>query len=217
MHSINSRIVTIVGNIGAGKSSATPLLVKLLNADTLDADNLFQTSDPFRDDYLGDIKRWSLANELWLANKRADLLNHKLKTVTKPWLVVDSGILISWAYGYTHFLSGDFSKKEWQLYDALLNKLVSNVFASTSVIKLDYSVPTLLNRIKKRGRAYEILHYTGDYLSQHEKGLTSLERRLKKLQVPLIKITEKDIPDFVGNPTDRENFLSICRQSLLSS
>jgi len=211
-----SRIVTVIGNIGAGKSSATPILVDLLNADTLDADSLFQTTDPFRDEYLGDLKRWAFANELWLTNKRADLLNFKLAHTQNPWLVVDSGVLMRWVYTYSHLLVGNLTKKEWQLYDSLLQKLVGNVFAQTTVIYLEYSVPTLLKRIKKRGRAFEILHYQAEYLNQINQGLLALERRLKKIQVPLVKITETQVPDFVSCQTDRNHLISLVKPLLLS-
>lgn len=211
-----SRIVTVVGNIGAGKSSLTPILVDLLGAQMLDADSLFQTSDPFRELYLKDISRWAFTNELWLTNKRADLLHYQLAHLHKPWLVVDSGVLMSWVYTYSHLLVGNLTKKEWQLYDSILQKLVGNVFAQTTVIYLEYTVPTLLKRIKKRGRAFEILHYQADYLNQINQGLSALERRLKKMQIPLFKITESQIPDFVSSSKDRANLISLVKPLLLS-
>jgi len=188
-----SQMITVIGNIGSGKTTVTPAIAKALKAKVVFADNLFQTVDPFRELYLNDIKRWALANELWLTLERVILVKKYLKKYKGEKLVVDSGLLMSWAYTHGHFLSGIMMKDEWQLYRRLFDRVAIGLFTSSVVIALDCSIPTLMKRIKKRGRQFELEYYNPTYLQQIDKGLEKLKEKLKRKRIKVVSLTEDEV------------------------
>lgn len=183
-----SRMVTVIGNIGSGKTTLTPIIAKKLKAKAVMADNLFQTIDPFRELYLNDLKRWALANELWLTLERVILVKRYLKKYQRQKLVVDSGLLMSWAYTHGHFLSGIMTQDEWFLYRRLFDRVAIGLFSSSVVIALDCSVETLIKRIKQRGRQFELEYYNPVYLERIDKGLTKLKEKLKRKGIKVVSI-----------------------------
>lgn len=204
-------IFTVVGNIGAGKSTIMPIIATLLDADVLDADNLFQTSDPFAQRYLENPARWAMVNELWLTNERVKLVEDKINDLDKTNLVIDSGILMSWVYVYSHFISGNIGEEEWQLYQELYDRLCKNCLKDTAVIYLDYSIPTLIKRIQKRGRDYELTFYNANYLEQIQHGLSALIRKLEKADISIISIKEDAVADFENSSSDKKMLKDIVR------
>lgn len=190
------KLITIVGNVGAGKSTATPIIAKKIGARILNADNLFQTTNPFRDRFLKQTKQWALTNELWMMIGRVKLFNKHVVCHKNKLTVIDSGLLMSWVYTYGHFISKTISKEEWGLYEDLFNMCTKDIFCNSYVVFLDYSYKTLLKRIQKRGRDYELKFYTKQYLQQIEKGLKALKRKLTKLGSKCIVLKEKNIGDF---------------------
>lgn len=211
---MRSNIITIIGNVASGKTSAAPLIVEALGADFLDADTLFQTEDPFRELYLQNTKRWALTNELWLTMRRAELLEQAIAMNSGKPLVIDSGLLMSWVYTYSHLAVGNISQEEWELYEKVYNSVTKNVLSELTVIHLNYSMPTLLKRLKQRGRDYELAYYTRDYLMQLEMGLCELTRSLSLNGCKLIEINHKDIPDFVNDPDCRDRLIEQISYSL---
>jgi len=185
-------MITVIGNIGSGKTTLTPVIAKKLKAKTVMADNLFQTVDPFRELYLNDLKRWALANELWLTLERVILVKKYLRAHKDKKLVVDSGLLMSWAYTHGHYLSGIITKDEWQLYRRLFDRVAIGLFTSSVVVALECSVETLMKRIKKRGRQFELEYYNPVYLSRIDKGLEKLKAKLKRKGIKVVTISEQD-------------------------
>lgn len=198
------KTLVIVGNIASGKSTATSIITKKLKAQKIDADNLFQTTDPFAKVYLENMSRWALTNELWLTVERVKLIHEALEKPKKDLVVIDSGLLMSWVYTYGHYLNGIISEDEWKLYEDLYTRLCKDVLSKMIVVRLKYDLPVLMKRLKKRARAYELEFYTEDYLSQIEKGLVALERKLLKESVPMLIIDQQQIKDFENSTTDRK-------------
>jgi len=184
--------ITVIGNIGSGKSTLVPILTKFLNSKKVEADNLFQTRDPFREKYLKDQSRWGLINELWLTLERAKILR-ELGNIKNKWVIIDSGLLMSWAYTYSHFLVKKITKDEWNLYENLFDLLTEGIFKSTVVVRLNYSVDSLIKRIKKRGRNYELRYYDKKYLKQIELGIEALVKKLRRKRIKLINLGEKKV------------------------
>lgn len=197
-----TKTLTIIGNVASGKSTLMPILVKSLPAHAIDADDLFQTSDPFSKPYLADMKRWAFANETWLTLERIKILRAELGKKKSGITVIDSGLLMSWVYTYSHFMVGNITEDEWNLYHALYDELTDGLFQNTHVVKLTYSMDTLMERLKKRGRDYELAFYTREYLGQLELGLSALNDKLKEKGVKVIEITEEFALDFENNPAE---------------
>ncbi len=205
----SKKIITIIGNIGSGKSTALPLIAKHLDAQTIQADDLFQTSDPFAQPYLQDMGRWAFANELWLTVNRVKLITAELAKSKKKLSIIDSGLLMSWVYTHSHFVAGRISQAEWDFYRELYEDYSSELLANSAVIFLDYSIPTLLKRITKRGREFELEFYTKQYLEELQEGLESVKAILKKKKITVVTIAEKEVPDFEENDKDVATLLQL--------
>lgn len=191
----SQRMITVIGNIGSGKTTISPLIAKRLKAKVVPADNLFQTVDPFRECYLQDIKRWALANELWLTLERVILVKKYLRNFKGARLVVDSGLLMSWAFTHGHYLSGVITEDEWQLYRRLFDKIAIGLFTSSIVVALECSTGTLMKRIKSRGRKFELEYYNPVYLERVNKGLEKLKEKLKRKKITVVTIDEEQCLD----------------------
>lgn len=210
------QILTIIGNVGAGKSSAMPILVNALQAMPLYADDLFQTTDPFAQLYLADTPRWAFANELWLTHQRANLLRSHLGNAdaTKQLTIVDSGLFMSWVYTYSHLLVKNITLAEWEFYQSLYDHFASEIWQDAKIVRLKYSHATLLKRIKQRGRDYELEYYTPEYLQQIESGLDALEKKLTMAAVPFLVINEAEIADFEHNSADADQLIAAVKNFL---
>jgi len=207
----SNAIVTIIGNIGSGKSTALPIIANMLSAQIIEADDLFQTSDPFAKIYLKDMSRWAFANELWLTVKRSQMIDNTIDSSNNNKFLIDSGLLMSWVYTYSHFMAGRITKEEWIFFGELHTNYSSKVLENSSAIFLKYSVPTLMRRIKKRGRVYEQEYYTKKYLNELDSGLAELQILLKKKGVNVIEIKESEVADFQNSREDEKKMLKIIK------
>jgi deoxyguanosine kinase len=212
---MRSNIITIIGNVASGKTSAAPLIVEALGADFLDADTLFQTEDPFRELYLQNTRRWALTNELWLTMRRAELLEQAISMNSGKPLVIDSGLLMSWVYTYSHLAVGNISQDEWELYEKVYNSVTKNLLSELTVIHLNYSMPTLLKRLKQRGRDYELAYYTRDYLMQLESGLNALITRMNMEGLRVLEVPETKVSDFIAYSEDKDRLINLVNQACL--
>ena len=207
-------IITIIGNIGAGKTSATPIIAQALDAYAVDADNLFQTSDPFREGYLDNRARWAFTNELWLVFERAKILQRELTQTKHKAVVIDSGLLMSWVYGYSHWLRQTITQEEWHFFMELYDFFTNQFSRQMTVVSLHYPISTLLARIKSRGREFELTYYDQSYLGQIEEGIEALEVRLKSQAVKVIRVDETLVENFVDDEQGRQKLVEVVRGGL---
>lgn len=208
------KTLTIIGNVASGKSTLMPILTKALKAHAVDADDLFQTRDPFAKPFLSDMSRWAFANEMWLTLERVKIMREALKPRGHRLTIVDSGLLMSWVYTYSHLLVGKISQDEWNLYHELYDELTDGMFANTHVVKLSYSMDTLMSRLKKRGRDYELAFYTREYLGQLELGLAALHKKLLEKRVKVIEIHETVALDFEANQQEAKKIVHLVSNTI---
>ena len=79
------------------------------------------------------------------------------------------------------------------------------------VIYLDYSLPTLLKRLNKRGRAYELNYYNQTYLQQIRLGLQKLIANFKRQKIEILTIKEKEFGDFLLTSNKQAQFIKQVR------
>ena len=190
----HAHTITIIGNIGSGKTTTLPFVAKALEADVIQADNLFQTTNPFRDRYLDDFKRWGFTNELWMAYHRKGLIASAVEQSDKENIVIDSGMIMSWVYTKSHFLAGNLDKDEWALFNDLFTQW-SRFSLKTTLLYLTAPLDVLMKRIKERGRDYELEMYTSSYLEQLEIGLTDLTANFAGVFDAIVTIDYTEIGD----------------------
>lgn len=168
----DKRLITIIGNVGVGKTTSLPLVAKALDAEIVRADEFFQVN-PFRDNFLKDTSRWGFTNELYLVHKRITLIKNAIRESRKETIVIDSGLLMSWVYAKSHYLSGKMTLDEWLFFEDIFREW-SSFALHTTLLYLTATPEVLLQRIKKRHRDYEIAIYSQDYIQQLEIGLRDL-------------------------------------------
>ena len=210
MTNAKKTLIVLLGNIASGKTSTSRWLKKHLNVSTIMADNLFQTKNPYRQNYLKDVSKWAFTNEVWMTVNRYQLIMTKIKKNPGSHLVIDSGLLMNWVYSYSHLYTKVFSKIDWQLYEQIYELCRFSDF-QIKVIYLSYSINTLLNRLLKRGRQYELDYYNKAYLQQIQIGLNGLNKKLKRQNIPIFVLEEKLYGDFLKKSTKQEKLLKRLR------
>lgn len=183
-----TKIVTIIGNIGSGKTTLSVNLAKKLKAKLIKADNLYLTN-PFFPLTVRDRKRWSLASDLWFLNERARMLKKEVET-KKQFVIIDCGLPISWTYSHSRIKSGYYIKDEWQLYQTYYRLLTKATPPIDILVDLIASSDLLMERIKKRGRDFEKKYFDVAYL---ESIANSLKQYKKRVLTPATKIITIDI------------------------
>lgn len=204
-----SKVVTIVGNIGTGKSTAMPLMTKALGAYSVEADNLFQTTNPFRGGYLENLERWCFTSELWMTWARAEMIKRELEIAKKKkveWVAIDSGMIMSWVYMKMHHMFGEISEDEWELFAHLFDHLTVGI-KTDIIIWIDCSVDTALERVRKRGRGYELQFYTREYLENLNEAVVQVVKKMELDGVKVVRLHESEI----GNIVESE----ICQNELM--
>lgn len=192
--------ITVIGNVGSGKTTLTKLLAGRLPAKKIPADSLFRIN-PFFSLALKDRKRWSLASDLWFLYKRLELVRQVPRLLVKSHVIVDSGLLMSFVYTHSRLRDGYFSKDEWELYHSLYKELTVNEKSPDMVIYLQAPVAFLRKRIKERGRKFEIKNHSKDYLNNLNKSLKKVVKELKMQGTKVIAI-KADKVDFVKRGID---------------
>jgi deoxyadenosine/deoxycytidine kinase len=199
------KFITIIGNIGVGKSTLTDLLAKNLPAHEIPADSLFKIS-PFFPLTVNDRARWSLTSDVWFLYQRVKMTQDVPQAVKKNNVVVDSGIPMSFAYAHSRLDSGYFTKEEWQLYKDLHDELLTDSLFPDIVVYLKAPVKFLLERINERGREFELKYYTAEYLRRLSRSLGVVVKKLKEKKVKVITIDVRS-KDFVNDPVDLKAIL----------
>jgi len=190
--------VLLLGNVGAGKSTLMDILCDHLPLLPVPADKFFQ-ENPFFPLALEDRQRWTFTSNTWFLYKRAQLLKETEQLLEKSDIIIDSGLLMSYAYSYLAFQRGSLSEDEWQLYTDLYQELSRDVRPPDLVLHLQLSIPALQERIKHRGRAYEIEKYNPEFLEMLE---NAIQHSVDKFHADhptsvIVPLTESDL-DF-GN------------------
>lgn len=187
------KLITIVGNIASGKSTLTNLLSKNIPAIKVSADKFYITN-PFFPMSLDDRKRWSFASDLWFLTRRVEMAEKYADLLKHNYVVVDSGIPMSWIYANTRLKQKFYSLHELRLYEKCFNNITSNLINSDVIINLEAEVPFLFESIKKRNRRFEIRYYNVDYLKEIDNSIKKyLTLFKKKSKIINIKRPETDL------------------------
>jgi len=145
------KFVTVAGNIGVGKST----LVEMLCA-KLAWTPFFEpvAENPYLVDFYKDMQAWAFHSQIFF-------LTHRLRAHHQLALYPTSAIQDRSVYedaeifAHNLFLQGHIRIRDYQTYRELYQTLVEFLPPPDLVIYLRASVPTLSERIEKRGRDYE--------------------------------------------------------------
>lgn len=205
-------ILVIAGMIGIGKSSVAKALGEHLQSDVYYEsveDNkvlpLFYTAT---DEEIA-TKRYPFLLQLWFLNTRFKSIKEALVNDNN---VLDRSIYEDWFFAKVNKELGRISDLEFEIYESLLNNMMEELEelpkkSPDVLVYLKGSFDTVLSRINKRGRGYELAPDLVDYYHTLWKGYDEwLEKHYKASDVLVIDMDKMDI---VNNMNDREKLLEM--------
>ncbi len=145
------RFVIVAGNIGSGKTSLTTLVAQRLGWKAY-----YESVDdnPYLADFYADMKQWSFHLQIFFLGHRAELHQH---IAALPESVIQDRSIYEDRHIFAQALfdMGMMTRRDFAAYVRLYDKIVAHLPAPSLLIYLQASVPTLVHRIRMRGRAIE--------------------------------------------------------------
>lgn len=143
--------IAIAGNMGVGKSTLTELLVKQFGARPFFEPNV---ENPYLADFYGDMSRWAFHSQMYFLSKRlkdhADMMHESGILIQDRSLYENAEIFARHLYE-----SGYINDRDWKIYQEIYQTAVDLLRPPHLIIYLQASVPSLIQRIKQRGRSFE--------------------------------------------------------------
>jgi len=145
--------IAIAGNIGSGKTSLTEILTERYKATAYyeDGDN------PYIGDFYENMSRWSFNLQIYFLGARINQQIKMLEAAAAGDLLQDRTI-----YEDAHIFAanlhqmGLMSSRDFNTYMGIFKMATHLIPSPDLLIYLRAGVPTLINQIRKRGRAYEM-------------------------------------------------------------
>lgn len=197
-------MIVLAGTIGAGKSSLAKALGAHLNTEVF-----YEAVDnnPVLDLYYQDPKKYAFLLQIYFLNKRFASIKEASKEKNA---VLDRSI---YEDSLLFHLNADLkraSEEEVRVYDALLKNMMEELPVAPYeknpelLIHIKVSFPTMLARIKKRGREYEQLEFDPSLYDYYQE----LNKRYEKFyadykESPKLEI-DGDVYNFVEDEKARE-------------
>lgn len=201
-----SGLITIVGNIGSGKTSLTRRL-----ADALGWEPWYETvqDNPYLADFYGDMQRWSFHLQIYFLSQR---FNQHLDMARHPRPCVQDRSVYEDMEIFCRALQkqGQLDGRDFEHYEALYRQLVALIPPPDLVIYLKADVPTLKERIRRRGRDFEQSIDPG-YLELLNDLYSDWVTRID--WAPVLTIAMDDL-DFVASGDDFHHIRHLVQQSL---
>ncbi len=153
--------VVVAGNIGAGKSSLVAMLCQRLGWQPF---HETAAENPYLADFYQDMQRWSFHSQIFfLANRlhaHRAIADHPTSAMQDRSVYEDAEI-----FARNLREQGHLSERDYATYFDMYTALLDFLPAPDLVLYLRANVPTLQERITRRGRDYE-RRIAPDYLAQ---------------------------------------------------
>ena len=155
------QFIAVAGNIGVGKSTLTAQLTERLGWEPF-----YEAVDDNPDlaDFYRDMPQWSFHSQVFFLSRR---LQHHHEILKRPGTVVQDRSVYEDAeiFAENLYRQGHMNERDYHTYRGLYEAMAMFLPPPDLVIYLRASVPTLIQRIRKRGRDYE-KSMTSDYLER---------------------------------------------------
>jgi deoxyadenosine/deoxycytidine kinase len=185
------RFVAIAGNIGVGKSTLTELLSQRLGWEPFfEAVN----GNPYLSDFYDNMERWSFHSQIYFLSRR---LRHHWQLLQRSNSVVQDRTVYEDAevFACNLYRQGLMEERDYRSYSELYEVVTTVLPPPDLIVYLRASVPTLQERIHRRGRSYE-KNMSRDYLEQ----LNELyEAWIEGFSLCPVLTVPTDALDFVAN------------------
>ena len=210
-------LITIGAMIGAGKTSLAELVAKHFNSEvfyeSVDDNPILPLFYTASDEEI-QTKRYPFLLQLWFLNTRFKSIKQALVEDNN---VLDRSIYEDWYFAKVNKYLGRISDLEFSLYESLLNNMMEELEgmpkkAPDLMIYLSGSFETIIDRIKKRGREYELDEGLVSYYYELWKGYDQwIEQHYQASEVLVINIDEVD---YVNNENDKKKVLKMIEDKL---
>lgn len=210
-------LITIGAMIGAGKTSLAELVAKHFNSEvfyeSVDDNPILPLFYTASDEEI-QTKRYPFLLQLWFLNTRFKSIKQALVEDNN---VLDRSIYEDWNFAKVNKDLGRISDLEFSLYESLLNNMMEELEgmpkkAPDLMIYLSGSFETIIDRIKKRGREYELDEGLVSYYYELWKGYDQwIEQHYQASEVLVINIDEVD---YVNNENDKKKVLKMIEDKL---
>ena len=210
-------LITIGAMIGAGKTSLAELVANHFNSEvfyeSVDDNPILPVFYTASEEEI-QTKRYPFLLQLWFLNTRFKSIKEAL---IKDNNVLDRSIYEDWYFAKVNKDLGRISDLEFSLYEDLLNNMLEELEelpkkSPDLMIYLSGSFETILDRIKKRGREYELDEALVSYYYTLWEGYDNwVKQHYKASEVLIINIDEID---YVNNEEHKQKVLSMVEQKL---
>ena len=183
--------IAIAGNIGSGKTTLTEMLTERYGAKAY----LENIDNPYLGDFYEDMSRWSFNLQVYFLGAK---INQQVAMLDTKGDIIQDRTIYEDAHIFADNLHqmGLMSSRDFSTYMNIFKMATNLVPAPDLLIYLRASVPTLINQIRKRGRAYEMSIDEG-YLSRLNDKYNNWVDNIYKGEILTIDV---DQTDFVANP-----------------
>jgi deoxyadenosine/deoxycytidine kinase len=199
--------VSIMGTMGAGKTTVAQLLAKELDY-PLVLENFEQNA--FLSRFYDDMKRWAFHSQTFFLLEKVRQLEQIPEALKTKSIIQDTPIMQDvYSYAQAQYELGNMDKDEWKLYLKTYQTLNDHLKQPDVIIYLDASVETLMNRIESRGRAYE-QSIPRSYIELLDRLNTEW---LKTCTIPVVHI-DTNTRDIITKKLDKEFVVISLRHAL---
>ena len=155
------KFIAIAGNIGVGKSTLTALLSERLGWEAF-----YEAVDdnPYLADFYKDMRQWSFHSQIFFLSRR---LRHHRQILDRPGTVVQDRSVYEDAeiFAENLYRQGHMTERDYRTYRELYEAMTLFLPPPDLVVYLRASGPTLMQRIRMRGRDFE-RDVSPEYLEQ---------------------------------------------------
>ncbi len=148
---VKKHFITIAGNIGVGKSTLSRLL-----ANELGWTPFYEAVDdnPYLVDFYQDMRQWSFHSQIFFLSRRLhyhrQMLNHPNTVIQDRSIYEDAEI-----FARNLHQRCNMSDRDYRVYRSLYEGCIQFLPPPDLIVYLKASVPTLIERIHRRGRDFE--------------------------------------------------------------
>ena len=201
------KFVAVAGNIGVGKSTLVAML-----CEHLEWQPFYEpvAENPYLVDFYRDMRAWAFHSQIFFLTHRLrahrQLLDHPTSAIQDRSVYEDAEV-----FACNLYQQGLIDERDYGAYRELYQVLTEFLPPPDLVIYLRASVPTLIERIKHRGRDYE-RQITPEYLSQLNQLYEAWIARFSLC--PVLTVPADDL-DYVAYPSHLDLIVRKVQEKLI--
>jgi len=204
------RIIAVAGNMGAGKSSLVEWLRQQFGMVPFFEPN---EENPYLADFYGDMPRWAMSSQLFFLVRRFQIHRAVVRRAGEdPRPIVQDRTLYEDAEVFAAHLrdAGYIDARDWKTYEDLYLTLREEIRPPDLMIYLRCPLKTLVQRVRRRGRAFE-RGVPRSYLASLER---LYEAWYARYDLSPALVVETDRLDYVERLFDRLELVNAIRERL---